>query len=129
MSESSVQERPLAGKMILVVEDDYLIASDVVALLRRLGANVKGPAVSAARAMSAIDRDRPEGIVLDINLNGTDCWVLAEEIVKRGIRLLIVTGYPARAMTEPLRDVPRIEKPFTEARFVAGAKAVFVGGN
>lgn len=45
----------LAGRKVLVVEDEYLIADDLAEMLKEAGANVVGPAASLPIAMRILD--------------------------------------------------------------------------
>jgi CheY-like chemotaxis protein len=60
----------LTGKQILVVEDEYLLAQDIAAALRRRGAAVLGPVATIQAAADLIARQRIDAAVLDVNLQG-----------------------------------------------------------
>ena len=68
----------LAGRKVLLVEDDFFIADEIVRTLAEGGADVVGPAVSVQGALELIDQSAPlDGAVLDVNLNGEKVYPVA----------------------------------------------------
>ena len=53
----------MAGRYILIVEDDYLIATDMAVSLEAMGAHILGPVASVRDGGSALCRGR--GVVCD----------------------------------------------------------------
>ena len=102
----------LNGRKILVVEDEYLIADDLSALLREAGANVIGPAASLPTAMRLTgDTERIDAAVLDINLRGVNVFPLAEELMRRGVPIIFMTGYGEDNIPPDYAAFGRCEKP------------------
>jgi DNA-binding response OmpR family regulator len=58
----------LAGKRILVVEDDGLIALDIISELRRAGCTAIGPASRLETAMTMAAAEHIDAAVLDVFL-------------------------------------------------------------
>jgi CheY-like chemotaxis protein len=59
------------GLMVLVVEDEFLIAMDLEAMLRGHGWRVLGPAATVAEALRLLDGgETPDVALLDVNLRG-----------------------------------------------------------
>src|SRR3982751_1003764 len=71
----------LEGLAVLVVEDEYLIASDFATTLLAHGANVLGPVPDVARGMDVLTRHNPDCVLLDINLKGESAFHFADELV------------------------------------------------
>ena len=66
---------------ILIVEDEMIIAYDIQMTLESLGYDVTGIACNADEALQLINENRPDLVLLDINLEGdTDGIMLAEDI-------------------------------------------------
>ena len=102
----------LSGKRLLVVEDEYLIATDLALSLEDQGATVVGPVGSIADALALIATESTlDGAILDINLGHERAWDIAEELRRRGVPFIFATGYDAWITPEAFRDVPRCEKP------------------
>ena len=106
------QALPLAGKRILLVEDEYYIADDLKRTLHGAGAAVVGPFSTVAKAREAVDHDGFDYAVIDLNLNGEDGGQIADLLIEKGKSVAIATGYGLNSIPERFSEVPRIEKPF-----------------
>jgi DNA-binding response OmpR family regulator len=109
----------LPGSRVLVVEDEYFLADDLANALRKAGAQVIGPAATAAEAIELIEADPPDLSVLDINLKGEMSFLVADELERRGLPFVFATGYDRRSI--PDRHAGRVlwQKPFDIAELVA----------
>lgn len=112
-------DAPLAGKRILVVEDDYLIAKGLVRDLQQAGADVVGPAPTGAQALTLIEAGPLDGAVLDINLRGEMAYSVADALVERSVPFVIATGYSAEALPARYASIPRCDKPVEFRAIVA----------
>lgn len=113
------KEAPLAGRRVLVVEDEYLLADDLAAALSRAGAEVVGPVATAQEAFALIVGDVPSLAVLDIKLPGGVVFPVAEALAGRGVPFVFATGYAAASVPARFRAVPHWQKPFDAAALVA----------
>jgi CheY-like chemotaxis protein len=121
----------LTGRRFLVVEDEYLIAADLAAVLQDLGAEVTGPAGTLEEALSLVesDGDRLDGAVLDVNLGAERVYPLADVLRRRGIPFVFTTGYDAGAFPQLYADVPRCQKPTDERRLARCLSNLLVGSS
>jgi DNA-binding response OmpR family regulator len=109
---------PLAGKRILVVEDEYLVAITIEDMLDLEKAVVLGPYASIASALASLDGDLPDGALLDVNVKGASIIPLADELKKRGVPILLCTGYASNSIAlEGLGEFQVLPKPFDYAIF------------
>jgi CheY-like chemotaxis protein len=101
------------GWRVLVVEDDYLIAMDMVSMLHTLGAVPVGPAGRLADALALLEAEggRLDFATLDLDLGGRPTYPVADALAARGIRFTFVTGFRAEALDPAYRSYPRLEKP------------------
>lgn len=81
----------IVGRRVLVVEDDYLLAVDLAALLKRAGARVIGPVAKVADAIAAIAH-QPEAAILDFRLGDETSVEVAEALTQGGVPFLFATG-------------------------------------
>jgi len=109
----------LAGRRVLVVEDDYYLATDAQIALTKAGATVLGPSSRADESLSLIAGDRPDCAVLDINLGSGPSFALAEALRERSVPFLFLTGYDASVIPPAFANVERLEKPVNVARLVS----------
>lgn len=118
------QGKPLAGRRILVVEDDFLVGLALSSLLEECGASVVGPIGFAHEALAVIEsgNEPVDGAVLDIDLHGEKSYAIADALASRHVRFVFATGYGVDAIDERYRAYPRCQKPFEE-RALLGALA------
>jgi DNA-binding response OmpR family regulator len=121
--------RPLEKKKILIVEDEYLIAAQLVDELELLGAEIVGPSPSLERALELVKTEPVDLAVLDINLQGKLCFPLADALSERGISFIFQTGYdPDLHVPQRYASVPRWHKPFTP-QALAASLALYMSQN
>lgn len=111
-----MSDRKLAGCRILVVEDEYMMAEDLREELEEAGAIVLGPTPDIDDALSLLASERRiDGAVLDVNLGGKLSYPLADELLRRGVPLLLTTGYDLHTVPEKYHHLPRCDKPVRAA--------------
>lgn len=107
-----VGPRPLAGRQILLVEDQALIAMDVEDALRNLGAASIVSAPSVQAALDELVKSVPDCAVLDINLAGETSIQLAEALLSQSVPFIFATGYRESSMIpQKFSHVPIVRKP------------------
>jgi DNA-binding response OmpR family regulator len=105
-------DHALAGRSVLLVEDEYLIADTLALAFEDAGAEVIGPAPTVAQALALIEGgSRIDVAVLDANLGGERAWPIAETLAQRAIPFLLVTGYDASSLPPQFQHAVRLEKP------------------
>lgn len=91
--------QPLAGRTILLAEDDYFIARMIRRAFEADGAKVLGPAATVAGALDLLQgAAQVDGAVLDINLRGEMAFPVADALTARGVPFVFATGYDATVM-------------------------------
>jgi CheY-like chemotaxis protein len=103
--------RSLAGLSVLVVEDDYFVADESATILRNHGARVLGPVPDMDRARGLLSEEKPDCVLLDVNLKGEFVYALAEDLMHRGIPAVFTTGYDASFLPPALQGMPCLQKP------------------
>ncbi|NQE64808.1 response regulator [Caulobacter sp. RHG1] len=108
---TKTERQNLAGRRILVVEDDFFLASDAARALREAGAQIVGPIPRSAPALDVLARDGVDAAVVDINLGDGPSFELADALKRHGVPFVFVTGYDEILIPERLADVVTVLKP------------------
>jgi CheY-like chemotaxis protein len=103
-----------AGKRILVVEDEMIVAMLIEDILTDAGATVVGPAARVSRALDLLGEEDVDAALLDVNLAGEMTTPIAEELRRRGIPFAFATGYGAAGVPGGFATQPILQKPFQE---------------
>jgi PAS domain S-box-containing protein len=106
----------LAGRQILVVEDEAVIALELKEALAELGFAVVGPISTIPQAMEEARRGHVHGAVLDLNLAGELTYPVADALAARGIPFIFVTGYRSDTIDRAYAHVAMLEKPIDTRR-------------
>lgn len=103
---------------VLVIEDEAIIALDIVDIVRSMGHSVTGSARTRDEAVAMALHDRPDLILADIQLADKSSGIEAvNDILVRfpDIPVIFITAFPERLLTG-VRPEPAflITKPFSE---------------
>jgi DNA-binding response OmpR family regulator len=105
----------LDGITVLVVEDEFLVASLIEDMLMAAGCVVAGPIPRLSEALDAVDRGTFDAAVLDVNLGGDRVYPVADALSRRNVPFVFVTGYNAGVLPCEYAERPRLCKPFKMA--------------
>ena len=110
---------PLAGKSVLIIEDEALIAMGFESCLQDAGAVVK-IANSIASAQSALEEGIPfDAAVVDLVVADGNASPLIEVLSERGIPVVITTGDEAdRGQPALSKAVAILQKPHADSDLV-----------
>jgi len=113
-------EAPSNSLLVLVVEDEFLLAMELEAIILAQGWRVLGPAASVAAALDLLGSQLPDVAVLDVNLHGVMVTPVAEALVRQHIPFVLVTAYqPSRLQgSAVLARAVNIGKPVGARRLV-----------
>jgi len=104
---------------VLIVEDDPIICEDIRDMLSNVNYNAIGVAYDKKEAIEAIDKLRPDLVLLDINLEGNyEGFEIAEYINKIGkIPFMYLTSYSGKQIIDKAKvtlPMGYVVKPFNE---------------
>ncbi|MXQ12364.1 response regulator [Microvirga makkahensis] len=108
---------------ILVVEDEAMISMLLEDMVLDCGAEIVGPVAKFADALELAHKAEFEVAVLDLNLNGTLSYPIAEVIRERGIPVIFATGYGTDGLLDRFSDCPTLQKPFSQQDFAEAVAA------
>ena len=102
----------LNGRWILIVEDDCVTAMDLAETLSAAGAQIVGPAGNIATALELLQR-RPQLDIalLDIEVEGSFVFDIADELMKREVPIVFTTGYERSEIPPRFHAARHCEKP------------------
>lgn len=105
----------LAGKRILIVEDEQMIADVLKIEITDEGGEVIGPVATVAAALDAIANADLDAVTLDIKLSSERTYSVADVLAARDIPFVFLTGYGADDVPPRQANAIRLEKPTTPA--------------
>lgn len=108
----------LDGARVLILEDDFYLASELQAALVAVGAIVIGPFADERQARRAVETERADCALVDVNLGHGPDFNLPQALVDHRIPFAFVTGYDMEAMPPRYRSVPQLNKPVDSRRVV-----------
>ena len=106
-----MNSEPLAGRRIVIVEDDYFQAEDSRLLLERAGAQIVAIAASTPDLAELLAKGSVDAGLLDINLGQSHSLDFARALRDHAIPFVFLTGYDAAMLPEDLAGRPCISKP------------------
>ena len=101
-------DRPLGGRSVLVVEDDPIIAMDILQGLEAAGASVS-KARTLCDALIKVECPDLSAAVLDHALNDGDASQICERLDQRKIPFVIYSGYDY--VEGPCSEGEHVRKP------------------
>jgi PAS domain S-box-containing protein len=117
----SLPPQPLAGRRVIVVDDEPLIAMEIVATLTEAGCEVVGPTASIDRAIELL-ASGCDAALIDANIAGEPVDRLPEALTKAGVPFAFVTGYGVEDLPQAWRHTPIVPKPFTPDQILAAVR-------
>jgi CheY-like chemotaxis protein len=105
----------LAGKRILVVEDDRLLALYDADLLTAWHCEVLGPVASVAAALGLLAETVPDAALLDVSLGGETSEPIARALAAIPRPFVMTSAFAPRYLDPALRRAPLLAKPVNES--------------
>lgn len=105
-----MHSKPLANSRIFYLEDDFYIAEDTRERLAAEGAEVVLTG-NVRRAFEALERERFDVALLDINISGTSSVPVARSLLETGVPILFLTGYARDILPADLSSCALLMKP------------------
>ena len=104
-----------AGRRVLVVEDEALVAMLLETILEDMGCMAVGPAATVDEGLRMAADEAVDAALLDVNVAGRQVFPIAQVLKDRGVPFIFSTGYGEGGLPDAWRGQPTLQKPFTEA--------------
>ena len=99
------------GWCVLIVEDEYFLADDLARGFADEGISIVGPVPTLDQARTLIEQKQVNLAVLDIALDDSKVYDVADALIAQDVPVLFVTGYDRDAIPDQYADVPMCQKP------------------
>jgi DNA-binding NarL/FixJ family response regulator len=119
----------LQGLRVLVVEDEFLVAMDIEAMLRELACEVVGPIGNLASALQAAREETLDLALLDANLGGEPVTAVAEALIARAVPIVFCTGYQVENLCSRYPATSTLMKPFQLADLRTALECALASGS
>lgn len=106
-----MQNKPLADRSILLVEDDIILSTDLAFALTEAGCKAVVPATANAAALSAMVHYIFDAAILDVNVQNEWVFPVANALDAAGIPFLFLTAYSHNSIPAQHRERPFVQKP------------------
>lgn len=120
---------PLVGLRVLVVEDEYFLATELKRALMDAGAasvQLSGDLLDGAREVVA---DGYAFALLDLNLRGDFAYPLADILTRRGVPFGFMTGFDRKHLPSRFAQVAYWQKPISPDLLVRDIERMWVNGS
>ena len=103
----------MAGKRVLIVEDEPVIGFALEDMLDSLGWETIGVASRVQEALDLIRSDAPDTAILDVNLHGEKSYPVADLLADREIPYIFATGYGDSEHPPRHKQITTLTKPYS----------------
>lgn len=122
-------ERASKAPVVLIVEDEFLVADMLAASFEAASVAVLGPAASVTSALELIgNASKLDGAVLDVNLRGKSVFPVSDALSERGVPFVFTTGYTQIPDFPQYKNITRFVKPVDPNEVVSALLALISAG-
>lgn len=119
-----------SGPIVLLLEDEALIALNLQDELQDAGFSVGGSFTTCADALFWLESNTPDVAVLDTVLKDTHCGDVARELVDRNVPFVIYSGHREdRDLLAEFHHVRWIEKPVPPSVLIDECKQLLIAAD
>jgi two-component system, response regulator PdtaR len=113
---------PGQPRRVVIAEDEALIRMDLAEMLAEEGYDVVGQAGDGARAVELAEQERPDLVILDVQMPVLDGIAAAERIARARLApVVILTAFSQRELVDRAREagaMAYLVKPFSRSDLV-----------
>lgn len=115
---------PTESISVLIVEDEFLIALDLQAMLEKQGHQVLGPVGRVEQALKLLMRVQPDVAVLDLNLYGQIATPVAERLRELRVPFIIASADASVVNGNAVfAGIKRITKPIQQKHLLSALQS------
>ncbi len=108
-------------KRVVIIEDEPIISMDFEKMIQEMGYEVPGKFRNGEKALEKINEDKPDLVLLDINLvDKLSGYEIAEELINLKVPFIVITGSSDDASLKRISGMKAngvLIKPIYEAEF------------
>jgi CheY-like chemotaxis protein len=105
----------IQGLRVLIVEDESLVSMLIEDMLAEIGCTVVSVAPRLDEAMRKVSSLAFDVAILDVDLNGSEAYPVAEVLARSGTPFILATGYGSAGIPESFQGAPILAKPFEQS--------------
>ena len=110
----------MAQPVILVAEDERIVAFDLCDTIEEAGYEISGPHPDISSAMLAYQKAKPDLAILDVHLDDGNVFPLAEQLMAEDIPVIFHSGqYAPGDVNERFPHAAALSKPCPPASVIA----------
>ena len=113
-----------SGPLVLLVEDELLIASSMEIILEMHGYRMLGPVATVAGAVALLENTRPDMALLDYRLAHTTTELLLPILAQQRVPVCVLSGYGRQQLPAAYGECALLEKPFRAATLLAALQTL-----
>jgi CheY-like chemotaxis protein len=107
----------IQSRRLMVAEDEYYIAREMLSVLQDMGATVVGPVATVQDALGLIGKGIDvDAALLDINLRGEMSFAVADALSARDVPYVFISGYGRASIPKRFAEIRHFEKPADTVR-------------
>ena len=110
----------LARRRILVVEDEAMLALDIIDQVEQHNGVVIGPVASLDAGIEALAKHKPDACILNIRLGPDMAYDLADKLLDAKIPFIFASGEHRADIPSRFRGVPLHGKPVDMVKAAVG---------
>lgn len=110
----------LDRRRILVVEDEPLLAMDIIDQIEDNNGIVLAHGTTLVAGLAALNGPRPDACILNIRLGRQTVYELADRLLEMGIPFIFASSEPRSEIPERFATVPLHAKPIDMIKAAAG---------
>lgn len=110
----------LERRRILVVEDEPMLALDIVLQIEEHNGIVIGPVTSLDHGMKALEDEQPDACILNIRLGADLSYALADELLVQRVPFIFASSEQRADIPDRFDGVPLHAKPIEMVNAAAG---------